>query len=451
MVRIIKSFCAITTLSVLLGGCATTGGFEPAQTAIKSFNDGAKLGKAYVDARSSKLLDAERLSLLAWHSTYVSDEVAIFKNGQKQVPLSEEAIQDYRSFGEQKTHQTLDSFNKKRLLQPGDKVTVLSSEAFSNIKKSNTPFNDIVSVEHLALYFVCNSPDVDTGALLMSDAQTVAKSLSKFNYEASDKSLDNLQVLLSTPKANKITLSSTDGKERTESQIEADIKKGIKKNTSRCISDFERSKQAFLSENIKGSGQAEGFVAVGVAAYSSIKELDKAVSAILSTIASYKRRSEFNNFVKDNKAQLTTLKEALEVYAKDVNELDLDKVRLAAMTDYIFTFETFAKAMVDRKPQSNRSMFLVQAENLDKNTKALNVIKSANAYKTAKNSDPATAVVALAKSVEGITALTDNPSPEDLYAQYNAGKEFFDSLSDLAEATQDDDLKKSLKDIKALF
>ena len=68
-------FCSsfsVLILSITLSGCATTGGFEPARIATKSFSDGATAGKTFVETRNAALLDASRLSLMQWHTAKTS-------------------------------------------------------------------------------------------------------------------------------------------------------------------------------------------------------------------------------------------------------------------------------------------------------------------------------------------------------------------------------------------
>ena len=202
----------VTICTALLSACATTGGFEPVRKELTSFNEGATAGKVYVAAREEKILDTKYLELLRWHTAYLPSKGNNIKysTGASIIPSD---------------------FNDSRLLQPND--------SFSSSKSQ---------LEDLAMLIVCTGQiDDDQGSLLMRSADEVAKKLKKFDFEPSDKSLDNLKLLLGVTEAKPVTLT-----EKTDEEISGEVVKNIarQKNNSleSCKKDFRDTKNLGLAK-----------------------------------------------------------------------------------------------------------------------------------------------------------------------------------------------------------
>lgn len=402
----------ILTLYVIssthLTGCAVTNGFDPARSAINDFSTGAQAGKTYIDTRNAKILDQSKLDLLQWHTVYV--------NGNQNVPK-------------------IAKLNKERLFQPGD-----------NNSDNKT------ALETIAKTVICKQVlTTEEGAFLLQSAQNSANSFKVFDFKESEKSLTALKNLLRTPKPKIVTVEEIESSGTAKLAADAE--------ESKCHDDFKAAREnPFMSkEPLSEAGGAESGL-LGIAgietvsgAYDAVKALDAKLAGMLNTVLSYKRRNEFNKYVKQQETELKALSSALKEYAKHLDQSGQKSVRLTAMTNYLFAFDEFSASMTNRKRNETNSLFIGRPENLAENKKAIALLEAANAYTSARNTDPASAIKKLARSIDSIVALTNKPTTKDIRTQYNAAEDFIDSLSELAKATKDEDLKKALSDLKGLF
>jgi len=387
----------------LLSACSTTGGFEPAREAIKEFSNGASAGKSYIALRNDKLSDSKKLELLQWHTAYIP------------------AYSDYRN----SNPDAAEEFDIRRLLQPGD-------------EGGRGP------LETLAKQIVCEDLlRSDDGSVVMKTAQQVASNLNQFGYAKSDKTINTLKLLVDTPSPEVL-----DVKEIANANDVTTKKTNVR---NKCRADFDTAK-GIPGETAPAAGEIETTpVAASIAAYKALKDLDTKMAAALNEVLSYKRRAEFNKYVDENSDSLRELKTQLDTYAGVLNEKDSDAIRIATMSKYIFAFDRFTASARQAKESTKTSLFDFHMEDLSENKKAQNVIDSANAYRSAKNADPATAIKKLSRSIDKILMLTKDPTPQDIYAQYQAGEAFLDSLSGLADATKDEELSKAISGLLELF
>ncbi len=297
---------------------------------------------------------------------------------------------------------------------------------------STSEINYNAFLNDVAIRVLCDAQALRfVGTEELAAVEGLSKSLNSFTYKKQETLAGSLKLLSSTGKPpkelNAENAGSAPGKRATET----------------CEDDVANAVASLI---VKDDTSVESFAAFNVITLLNNKVKPKAV-ALLDLIISIRQRGRLNSYVSENKEKIKEIQASIKKLKKSLIDQDNDEVRTALALDYLVALDSLAIEMRGRK-KPKATGFLPAGTVVISSTKSGKaVLEKAAAYDAFQAATEIEAFAALEKAL-GETLKIPDASPTTLLLDTQSAYQSFSSaLTELADAFDDEELKKALGEL----